>query len=199
MKKIMSILTLLATSCFVMAGGDPVAGKSTAIICIGCHGSDGNSTNPIYPKLAGQGAAYLAKQLVDFKSGERKEEHMTSMVEAIAKEDIPNLAAYFSRQKRKPGSVSTVDQRLGKQIFHNGVSGKGISACDGCHGVKGEGNAAIRFPALAGQHTEYITKALKEFRSGKRHNDAGEMMRRIAANLSNEEIESLASYIASLK
>jgi len=182
------------------AGGNPVVGKSTAIICIGCHARDGNSTNPLYPKLAGQGEKYLAKQLTDFKSGKRKEEHMSSMVEAISKEDIPNIAAYFSQQKRSasPITKNSNDTSVGKAIFMNGIENRNISACNGCHGEKAEGNPAIKFPALAGQHAEYITKSLMAFRSGQRQNDTGKIMRNIAENLSDEEIKSLASYLAAL-
>jgi len=202
MKIITSLLVFLASSGLVLASGDPVAGKSTAIICIGCHSIDGNSTNPAYPKLAGQGAGYLEKQLFDFKSGKREETHMTSMVEAITEKDIPNIAAYFSQQKRLSMSNEEpkrkVDSRLGKQIFANGIESKSVSACNGCHGEKAEGNPPIKFPALAGQHAEYITSMLKEFRSARRHNDPGEMMRNIAENLTDREIESLASYLSSL-
>lgn len=198
MKTLAAALLLMTASGPATAGGDPVAGKSTAIICIGCHNSDGNSSNPVYPKLAGQGEAYLAKQLADFKSGARKEEHMTSMVEAIEKADIPNLAAYFASQKRSPGLSNKTKSKQGKQIFHNGISAKGISACDGCHGTDGKGNPAIKFPSLANQHAEYVAKMLKEFRSGTRHNDPGEMMRNIATKLSDKEIESVANYVAGL-
>ena len=198
MKSIAGVLLLMAGTGLAQAGGDPVAGKATAIICIGCHGSDGNSTNPVYPKLAGQGEGYLAKQLADFKSGARQEEHMTSMVEAISKADIPNLAAWFASQKRSPGSPNKAKSKQGKKIFHNGIDAKSISACDGCHGADGKGNPAIKFPSLANQHPEYVAKMLKTFRSGTRHNDPGEMMRNVAAKLSDKEIESVANYVAGL-
>lgn len=181
-----------------LAGADPQAGKDTAIICIGCHNRDGNSTNPAYPKLAGQGEAYLIKQLTDFKAGTREEQHMSSMVEAIEKKDIPNLAAYFGGQQRTPSLIDKTRAKRGKPIYHNGLDKKGVSACDGCHGADGRGNPAIRFPALAGQHPDYIIKMLKAFRSGERKNDPGEMMRNIAVNLTDEEIEAVAHYAAGL-
>ena len=204
MKLITSFLVFFASSGLLIAGGeatgaDPVAGKSAAIICIGCHAVDGNSTTPDNPKLAGQGAGYLAKQLTDFKSGKRKEQHMSSMVEAITTEDIPNIAAYFSQQKRRPTATKMAGTSLGKDIFANGIEDRGISACNECHGEKAEGNPAIRFPALAGQHADYLTKMLKEFRSGQRHNDPGEMMRNIAETLTDIEIDSLSRYLSGLK
>jgi cytochrome c553 len=197
MKRVYISMLLAAASSCVMAGGDPAAGQATAIICIGCHGNDGNSINPLNPKLAAQGENYLNKQLTDFKSGARKEQHMSSMVEAIRKEDIPNLAAWFSSQKRQSSPSTKINQQ-GKQIFHNGIDNKGIAACDGCHAEDGKGNDAIGFPSLAGQHAEYITKQLKEFRSGVRSNDSGMMMRNVAKDLSNQEIDSLTEYIESM-
>ena len=199
MKTLSIVLILLTASGLVMAGGDPAAGKSTAIICMGCHGSDGNSTNPGYPKLAGQGEAYLRKQLQDFKSGARKEEHMNSMVEAISNKDIPNLAVWFTGQQRSPGIANATKTRKGQQIYHQGIAKKNISACADCHGEKGEGNAIIKFPSLAGQHVDYIAKMLHDFRSGKRNNDPGAMMRNVAEKLTDREIESVANYIAKLK
>jgi len=191
------LLALLCTT-QAIAAGDPAIGKSTAVICIGCHGSDGNSSNPAYPKLAGQGQKYLMKQLTDFKSGARQESHMSSMVEAIDKADIANLAAWFASHKTATGSYDKGLARQGKTIFHNGIDRKNIAACDGCHGEDGRGNPAVSFPSLAGQHPEYISRMLAAFRSKQRHNDNGEMMRNIAAGLSNEEIEAVAHYVASL-
>jgi len=197
MKRVyVSMLLAMASSC-VMAGGDPAAGQSTAIICAGCHGSDGNSTSELNPKLAGQGENYLAKQLTDFKSGARKEQHMSSMVEAISKQDIPNLAAWFASQSRKASPNKTGNPQ-GKQIFHNGSDKKGIAACDGCHAEDGKGNDAVGFPSLAGQHAEYIAKQLKDFRAGVRSNDNG-MMQNITKGLSDKEIQALAEYVASMR
>ena len=95
------LLTCLLLPITAFAGGDPNAGRAKAVICIGCHGADGNSSNATYPKLAGQWQGYLEKQLRDFKSGARKDDHMTSMVEAISAGDIPDIAAYFASQKQK--------------------------------------------------------------------------------------------------
>lgn len=197
MKRVyVSMLLAMASSC-VMAGGDPAAGQSTSIICAGCHGSDGNSSNELNPKLAGQGENYLVKQLTDFKSGARKEQHMSPMVEAISKQDIPNLAAWFAGQSRKASPNKTVNPQ-GKQIFHNGVDKKGIAACDGCHAEDGKGNDAVGFPSLAGQHAEYIAKQLKDFRAGVRSNDNG-MMQNVAKGLSDKEIQVLGKYVESMR
>ena len=198
MKHFVVILLLVVSSSPAVAGGDPVIGKSTAILCIGCHGADGNSTDSQNPKLAGQGEAYLAKQLIDFKSGARKEVHMTSMVEAITDADIPNLSAYFSSQHRSKGTVIQNNTDFGKHIYQRGVKEKGIAACITCHGLKGEGNPIEKFPSLVNQHPEYITKMLKDFRSGTRSNDPLKMMREVAASLNDQEIDSVSAYISSL-
>jgi len=182
------------------AGGDPAIGKSKAIICIGCHGVDGNNDNPEYPVLAGQGEAYIIKQLTDFKTGARVEEHMSAMVEALSLSDIPHIASYFALQKRKATQLTKAitDADKGKFIYHNGSPAKSVTACVACHALDGSGNTAARFPALNGQHAAYISKMLKEFRNNKRHNDPDKMMRNIAANLNDEEIEDIAAYISRL-
>lgn len=200
MKIFIGGLLLIASSNPAVANGsgDPAAGKSMTILCIGCHGADGNNSNPVYPKLAGQGSAYLAKQLADFKTGARKEEHMTSMVEAIGLADIPNIAAWFASQKRLWDVADKAKTDAGRQIYQNGIEAKNISACAGCHGPKGMGTPAAKFPALAGQHVEYISKALRDFRSGMRTNDPQKMMRDIAGGLSDEEIASVSTYIGGM-
>ncbi|HAJ92067.1 MAG TPA: cytochrome c4 [Gammaproteobacteria bacterium] len=191
-------LWLLAVPGLAVAGGDPVAGQAASIVCMGCHNSDGNSDNPAYPKLAGQHESYLKKQLFDFRSGARKEEHMSSMVQAVSEADLPNLAAFYARQKRST-TGETPGSALGMAIYEKGIQAKDVTACAACHGRRGEGNAASRYPALAGQHTAYIMKMLKAFRSGTRHNDATGVMRKIAKGLGDKEIAEVAGYISGLK
>jgi len=186
-------------------------GKAKAIICIGCHGVDGNNDNPAYPKLAGQHKIYLIKQLIDFKKGYRKEEHMTAMVEAISYNDIPVIAHYFSSQeiKRlvpvKKNSVknNSIEKNLilnkGEKLYKYGNTEKSITACASCHGINGRGLASQQYPALAGQHKAYLLKALQSFRFGKRHNDKSRLMRNIALKLTNDDMKLLASYLASLE
>lgn len=198
MKVSLFLLVFAFWSNTVDAAGDPIIGKSKAIICIGCHASDGNSDNPDYPKLAGQVASYLSKQLNDFKSGARVEEHMSSMVEAITVADIPHVAAYFSSQKRKQSVTSKKINNAGKDIFYNGIAFKNITACSNCHGLNGLGVLAEKFPSIAGQHAQYITKILKDFRNGTRHNDPQKMMRNIAIKLSDVEINNLSIFISNL-
>lgn len=202
--KTLQILSLLSFFLSVMtnvyAGGDPAIGRTKAIICIGCHGIDGNNDNGLYPILAGQGEAYLTKQLTDFKTGARVEEHMSSMVEALSLQDIPHVASYFAKQKRKGSTLTPAssDKDKGKNIYLNGLVSKSVTPCAACHAIDGMGNNAAKFPALAGQHADYVTKMLKEFRSKKRSNDPNGIMRDITSSLTNKEITAISDYISQM-
>lgn len=206
MKAILILCLLSFSVCLsvisnTFAAGDPASGRTKALLCIGCHGMDGNNDNSLYPILAGQGEGYLSKQLNDFKTGARVEEHMSSMVEGLSLEDIPHVAKYFSLQQRKGSTLTPVDtdKEKGKRIYLTGLAEKSVTPCAACHAINGMGNAAAKFPALAGQHADYVSKMLKEFRRGKRHNDPTKMMRNIAVNLSDEEIKDLSHYISMMK
>ena len=120
---------------------------------------------------------------------------MTSMVETVAVADIPDIAAYFSSQKRKGVSAGKLKSGDGEQIYLAGVNSRALPACASCHGVKGRGNLLTKAPALAGQHREYIAKALRDFRDGVRSNDHKKVMRDVASKLTDKQIESLAIYI----
>lgn len=197
MRRIIILLLLLSSSGLALAAGDATAGKNKVILCIGCHGSDGNGSSSLFPKLAGQGEAYLAKQLRDFKTGARREEHMTAMVENIMLADIDDIAAYFSGQVLKADTRGQNDT-IGKEIYHRGINSKGITACANCHGMQGLGVTNLNYPSLAGQYRDYLVKQLKEFRSGARQNDRQQVMQDIASKLTDEEINSVTNYINSL-
>lgn len=178
--------------------GDASAGQEKSAVCQGCHGADGNSVAPEYPHLAGQVSSYLIKQISNFQDGKRSNEIMNSMVAGLKKEDIADIVAYFSSQKIKP-QTGKVDKNViesGKKIFRGGDSFSGVPACSGCHGPNGVGNGPARFPLLAGQRVEYIIKTLNDFKSGQRHNDPNEIMRTIAGKMTENEIKSVAAYIA---
>jgi len=196
MRIILMVFTFTLFSTMAVASGDPVKGKNKIILCMGCHGTDGNSSTSTFPNLAGQGETYLVKQIEDFKSGARKEEHMTSMAETIDVADIADIAAYFSSQKRNKSKVAKSADGLGERIYITGIKSKGVDACASCHGDKGLGNAIAKYPLLAGQQGEYIEMTLKRFRNGERSNDPYNIMRDIAAKLTDEEISLLSTYIA---
>lgn len=200
MNQYLITLLLFISSSLAFAGGEAVAGKDKALICTGCHGTDGNNSNSDYPVLAGQVEYYLLKQLKDFKSGARIDDHMTSMVLAVEEPDFEDIVAYFSNQTLRQQSEKTKDHemKLGKSIFTSGIKSKSIPACSSCHGSKGLGNKVAVYPSLASQHKEYIVKTLKNFREGKRKNDKDKLMRNVASKLNNKEIEALATYISNL-
>ena len=173
-------------------------------VCVACHGADGNSPTSANPILAGQGAAYLFKQLTEFKATDgkpalRNNPTMAGMTAALSVDDMKGLALYFSQQKRKPASAT--DEKLvavGKNLWRKGDFEKGIAACAGCHGPAGAGVPA-QYPRLAGQYAEYTDLQLKNFRSEERSNDPEKMMRSIADKLSDKQIRALADYVAGLR
>ena len=196
------LLTLGITGAANAAGnivGDAAAGQAKTAVCGACHNPDGNSMAPNFPKLAGQGEKYLEKQLHDIKSGKRTVLEMTGMLAAFNDQDLADIAAYFASQK---GSVGAADPKLverGRALFNGGDLEKGMPACTGCHSPNGAGIALAGFPHLSGQHAQYVTKQLTDFREGNRTNDGDAMtMRTIAGKLSNHDIEALASYIQGL-
>lgn len=178
-----------------LAAGDPVAGKAKAAACGGCHGMDGNSANPLWPKLAGQHDDYLRKQLGDFKSDARKDPVMSAQAKGLDDTAIADIAAFYSSQTVTIGAAKKDTLELGRQIYRGGVAASGVPACASCHGPAGAGNAGAKFPAVGGQHAAYAEKTLKDFRSGTRVND---MMRDIAAKMSDEQIAAVANYMSGL-
>lgn len=180
------------------AAGDAAAGKAKSATCAGCHGADGNSVNPEWPNLAGQGAAYLAKQLHDFKDGKRNNATMAPMAAPLTDEDIQDLSAYFASQPLKEGAADESLVELGEKIYRGGNPASGVSACIGCHGPTGAGNPAAKFPALSGQHAKYVENQLDAFQNDTRNNDAGKMMRSIAAKMTSKEIKAVSSYVQGL-
>jgi cbb3-type cytochrome c oxidase subunit III len=187
------------------AAGDAAAGASKAAPCAACHGADGNSAAPTFPKLAGQSARYLAKQIHDIKSGVRPVPTMAGMTDNLSDQDIQDIAAHFA--SKKP-SVSQAKKDLvakGEQIYRGGIRDKGVPACAACHAPDGIGNSPAGFPRLGGQHADYVTAQLKAYRAAADGDATGRVtdgdtkpLRSIAARLSDSEIAALASYVSGL-
>jgi cytochrome c553 len=166
-------------------------------VCSGCHGTDGNSVIPMFPKIAGLQESYIVKQLRDFQSGRRKSDIMAPVVAALKPEDVAPLASYFSQQKLVPGEA--VDKKsiaVGKLLFFDGNEDSGVPACVGCHKPLGAGYQI--YPRIGGQHVQYVTQQLKNFASGDRNNDVSRFMRVLAKRMTEEEIQSVADYLVSL-
>lgn len=203
MKKIivLSLFVLSSVSGAVLAAGDAAAGKDKALACGGCHGMDGNSMVPTFPKLAGQGERYFAKQVADFKANTtRQDAMMVGMVAALSEQDARDIGAYFATQKlasAAPADSSKVDK--GREVYKGGNLQTGVPACQGCHGPTGAGNAAAGYPQLGGQYVEYTLKQLNAFKDGSRSNDDRALMRDVIKHMTSDEIEAVANYIATLK
>jgi cytochrome c553 len=215
MKKIIvsvaSALVLLASSS-AFAAGDAAAGKNKVAVCAACHGSDGNSAAGAFPKIAGQNEKYLIKQLQDMKKpqaeGGRVVPEMTALVNNLSEQDISDIAAFYATQTIQGGSAKADLVVKGESVYRGGNKEKGLASCTGCHAPDGKGNAGAGYPALAGQHADYIEKQLRAFRKGSeepgtqnsRSNDGDEsIMRDIASRMSDLEIRAVASFISGLR
>ena len=168
-----------------------------ASVCAACHGAEGNSLAPTFPKLAGLQEEYVSKQLKDYLSGKRKNEVMAPALATIQDNDVSAFAAYFARQTPAPGKVEDPAlASVGKKLYDDGNVETGVPACAGCHQPKGEGNA--RYPRLAGQHQAYTLQQMTDFKSGARANDKGKVMRAVAERMSEQEMKSVSEYLAGL-
>lgn len=190
------------------AKADIAKGKAVAsTICVACHAADGNSTISANPKLAGQHADYIAKQLREFKSGVRNNAVMLGMASALSEDDMRNVGAWFESQTQKGDSAKNRETvEYGQKIFRAGNASKGLPACAGCHGPAGAGIPA-QYPRIGGQFADYIEAQLKAFREAGtnpnpvngRANDPNKMMRGVAAKMTDYEIKAVADYVAGLR
>ncbi len=184
--------------------GDPAAGEAQAAICSACHGTDGNSMAPTFPKLAGLGEKYLLQQLQHIQSGLRPVPTMAGQLDNKSDQDLADLAAYFSSFPRGVEKADPSLVELGEQVYRAGIADRNVAACIACHGPRGAGNAPAGFPAIGGQHAGYVSDQLKAYRLGYespegRVTDGDIMiMRSNAFGLSDLEIEALSSYISGL-
>ena len=194
-----SACVALVITASLHAAGDAEKGAGKVQVCAACHGADGNSTNPEWPKLAGQHASYTAKQLRDFKAGtERSNPQMTGMVANLTPEDMDDIAAFYATQTPTGGFVSEAQLELGQRIYRGGIKDRKVPACIACHGPKGDGNPPGVMPVVSGQWAKYTAIQLMAFRAGTRANDPDAMMRDAVRGLSDAEIQAVAEYMAGL-
>ena len=201
-RKIMTFSLILGL-CITIFGktafgaGNAEAGKSKAAVCTACHGPDGNSTVPDFPKIAGQIPGYVAEQLAAYKSGKRANAIMAGLVLSMSEQDLLDIDAYYAQFE---GSKASIDEselvaaNRGQEIYRRGLSQYSVPACMACHGPAGNGIPS-RYPKVSGQFKEYLVTALSEFKSGVRVN---EEMNTIAFRLSAQQIEDLALYMQAL-
>lgn len=184
-----------------VAEGDAAAGQAKSAICSACHGADGNSMVPQWPKLAGQHQAYLVRQATLIKAGARPVPEMVGIVATLSEQDIADIAAWFASQQMSAGVAREGDVFAGQRLWRAGNAQSGVPACMACHGPAGEGNPLAGYPALAGQQEVYVASMLKRFRAGENwgNKDApSQVMDGVAAELTDDDIKALASYIQGL-
>ncbi|MBW6452667.1 MAG: cytochrome c4 [Methyloprofundus sp.] len=223
-----------------MAAANASAGKTKSASCSGCHGEDGNSMMPLFPKLADQNEEYLVKQMQAFKNGTRINATMSAMVADLSTQDMQDIAAFYEKQKITKNTLPPLEwddededegeaaeelteeealavktakeqaaankqaaqeQRdallaLGYDVYRNGDLEREISACIACHGPYGEGNKPAAFPALQGQHADYLIKTLTDFKNNVRSNNPENMMHMIAHKMTEEEIKGIAYHVS---
>jgi cytochrome c553 len=195
----LSLAVTLAWTAPSLAAGSKEAGQAKAATCAACHGMDGNSVNPEWPNLAGQHESYILKQLTAFHAGQRQNLLMSPMAATLSEQDMADVAAYFSSQTIHGGETDPSKAKLGQHVYRSGnVEGK-VMACAGCHGPTGRGNAPAAFPSIQGQRAAYVAIQLKAYKAGTRTTDQNQIMRNMAAALSDDEIDAVASYVQGLR
>ncbi|NND92905.1 MAG: cytochrome c4 [Granulosicoccus sp.] len=200
------LATALACACFASAvsaadmpvQGDPAAGQAKSAVCAACHGADGKAIQPAYPDLAGQHVAYLAKQLTDYRDGNRVNALMSGQAANLSDTDILDISAYFASMTKHENVASEDNLTLGMNIYRGGITAAGVAACAACHGPAGLGNPTAAWPVVSGQNAQYTADQLRYFRSGERANDPNGMMSGVAKRMTDEEIDAVANYIAGL-
>ena len=198
-KRIALVVAACALAGNVLAAGSAEAGKAKSVACAACHGADGNSLVPTFPKLAGQHESYLLKQLKDIKSGARSVPTMAGQLDAMSEQDLADIAAHFAAQAATQGVAKEELVELGESVYRAGIREKGVAACTACHSPTGAGNGPAKYPMLSGQHADYIAAQLRAFRNDERTNDGDtRIMRDVASRLSDRELDAVASYASGL-
>jgi cytochrome c553 len=211
-------LALLATTfTYAQSSASPdnpfVAGKvqdgqTKSAVCTACHGPNGNSANPEWPRLAGQSAVYITEQLKLFKTQVRANPVMMPMASGLSDQDISDLAVYFEAQTPQGLESDPSYWKAGQDLYTRGDRARNIPACAACHGPGGRGNLESGYPALRAQQSVYVVKQLNDYASGARYPGAknpaqpdrnGAMMLTIAKRLTPEEIRNVASYVQGLR
>ena len=216
-------LAFTSTSGILHAEGNISSGKEKAAACVSCHGDNGNSMAPTFPKLAQQHSSYLIKQLRAFKNGARNDPMMSSIAMGLTEEDMIDIAAYYAEQEVSANQLPVLDDEdekpaateakkktdgndaiqtiiaQGSDLYRNGDLPREVSACIACHGPFGEGNKPAAFPLLKSQHADYLIKTLTDFKNDSRSNNPENMMHMIAKKMTDEEIKAVSYRISMMK
>jgi cytochrome c553 len=183
-------------------------GATKTAVCTGCHGPNGNSASPDWPRLAGQSAVYISEQLKLFKTQVRANPVMMPMAAGLSDQDISDVSVYFQAQTPTGLEADPSYWKAGEALYKRGDKARNIPACVACHGPGGRGNLAAGYPALRAQQSVYVVKQLTDYASGARYSGAknqaqpsrnGAMMLTIAKRLTPEDMRNLASYVQGLR
>ena len=187
--------------------GKAADGQTKAALCAACHGPGGNSTNPEWPRLAGQSAIYSAAQLHMFKAGTRVNPVMQPLVASLTDQDIDDLAVYFQSQTPLGLEADPSYWKSGEALYLRGDKDTGVPACVACHGPAGRGNLAGGYPALRAQQSVYMVKQLNAYADGTRYSGTAVqkqdpnsvMMFTLAKRLTPAQIRDVASYVQGMR
>ena len=203
MKQIVLVVLAIFASQLMAQNGDADKGKALSATCVACHGTDGNSVNPIWPTIAGQHPQYIERQLKLYKNGGRENAVMMPMTMGLSEQDMADLAAYFGQQEAKLLAADPAKIELGEAIYQGGIKDRDIPACLACHGPTGQGNPLSGYPVVANQHAAYSVEQLKLFKQGRvvpgKDDVNGKIMADIAKYMTQEEIEAVSSYMQGLQ
>ena len=223
-KKVLALSISLAfpvMSNIAIAEGNISEGQIKSENCASCHGEDGNSMASTFPKLAGQHANYLVKQLKAFKSNDRNGPMMGALAGGLDEEAMEDIAAYYASKKTSENQLPIMDDddedddseeagedksaeldsllALGNNLYRSGNHKSNVSACLACHGPSGKGNKQASFPALGGQHADYLIKSLNDYKNGSRSKDTDNIMHMIAKKMTDKEIKAVSYHISMKK
>jgi len=187
--------------------GSVQAGAAKATMCFACHGPNGNSVSPVFPRLAGQNAVYIVEQLHAFRAGVRQNPMMSAMAAGLSDQDIDNLAVYFAAQTPTGLTADPTLWKAGEALYRSGDPQRHVPACAACHGPTGLGNPAAGYPALRAQQSAYVLAQLQAYANGTRYSGADPatatpnsiMMFTIAKRLSPAQMQAVASYVQGLR
>ena len=187
--------------------GKAASGEAKAALCMACHGPNGNSVNPEWPRLAGQSAVYIAEQLRLFKAGVRDNPVMKPLAASLSDQDINDLAVYYEAQTPTGLEADPSYWKPGQAIYLSGDAARGVPACVACHGPVGRGNLAAGYPALRAQQSVYVVKQLNDYANGTRYTGPNPppsdpnsvMMLTLAKRMTPEEIRDVASYVQGMR
>lgn len=207
--KLIVLLALSASGATALAAGAPPAGEprgdaeagaDKATVCAACHGQAGEAIMGTYPNLGGQHYSYLLQQMRAFRSGERQAALMAGQVDNLSDEDLRDISAFYAEMPLIEGVAGDADLELGERIYRAGIADEGIPACGACHSPTGMGNGPAAFPVLSGQNADYVAAQLRAYRDGERSTDEamGQMMRGVADELEDDEIEAVSAYVQGL-